>query len=61
MSLANSGRYQVAANPNSPTRDNDGVPDPEILHDELGDLIFFTRSLPAPGEDAAVLGGGHRR
>jgi CxxC motif-containing protein (DUF1111 family) len=40
--------FQVAADPNEPTVDNDGVPDPEISHDDLGDLIFFSRSLAPP-------------
>ncbi|MEX1024557.1 MAG: di-heme oxidoredictase family protein [Planctomycetota bacterium] len=48
VSLANSARYQAGANPNAPTRDNDGVPDPELSHQDLGDLIFFTRNLPPP-------------
>ncbi len=39
---------QVSGNPNDPTLDNDGVPDPEISHDDLGDLIAFTRLLAPP-------------
>jgi CxxC motif-containing protein (DUF1111 family) len=43
---------QVSANPNDPTVDNDGVPDPEISPDELGDLIAFTRFLGPPPQTA---------
>jgi CxxC motif-containing protein (DUF1111 family) len=39
---------QGSATPNAPTRDNDGVPDPEIAHADLGDLIAFTRFLAPP-------------
>jgi len=40
---------QVSADPNVPTRDSDGRPDPEISRQDLGDLIAFTRFL-APVE-----------
>jgi CxxC motif-containing protein (DUF1111 family) len=40
--------FQVSADPNDPTVDNDGVPDPELGHDDLGDLIFFTKFLAPP-------------
>lgn len=43
---------QVSANPNDPTVDNDGVPDPEISPDDLGDLIAFTRFLAPPPQKA---------
>lgn len=39
---------QVSTDPNDPTLDNDGVPDPELGHDDLGDLIAFTRFLAPP-------------
>jgi CxxC motif-containing protein (DUF1111 family) len=41
-------RRQVSADPNEPTLDNDGVSDPEISRDDLGDLIAFTRFLAPP-------------
>jgi CxxC motif-containing protein (DUF1111 family) len=40
--------FQGTADPNSPTTDNDGIPDPEISPDDLGDLIAFTRFLAPP-------------
>lgn len=39
---------QVSTDPNAPTTDNDDVPDPELDHDSLGDLIAFTRFLAPP-------------
>lgn len=39
---------QASGNPNDPTIDGDGVPDPELSHDDLGDLIAFTRFLAPP-------------
>jgi len=51
---------QGSATPNAPTRDNDGVPDPELSHDDLGDLIAFTRFLAPPQPrpfDAAAMRG----
>lgn len=48
VSLARSSYRQVAVNPNAPTIDNDGVPDPELPREQLGALIQFTRDLPAP-------------
>jgi len=47
-SIVSMSRAQVAADPNDPTVDNDGVPDPEISHEDLGDLIAFTRFLAPP-------------
>ena len=52
--------FQVSSGPNEPTVDNDGVPDPELGHDDLGDLIAFTRFLAPPQKvpfDAAALRG----
>jgi len=43
---------QVSTDPNSPTTDNDDVPDPEIARDDLGDLIAFTRFLAPPAPKA---------
>jgi len=43
---------QVSTDPNSPTTDNDDVPDPEISRDDLGDLIAFTRFLAPPPQKA---------
>ncbi len=52
--------FQGAAQPNAPTVDNDGVADPEMSAQELGDLIAFTRFLappqPRPFDDAAKRG-----
>jgi CxxC motif-containing protein (DUF1111 family) len=39
---------QVSTDPSLPTSDIDGVPDPEITRDDLGDLIAFTRFLAPP-------------
>jgi len=39
---------QAGGNPNDPTLDNDGVPDPELEREDLGDLIAFTRFLAPP-------------
>ncbi len=51
---------QASSSPNSPTFDADGVPDPEISAQDLGDLIAFTRFLappqPQPFDDAARRG-----
>jgi CxxC motif-containing protein (DUF1111 family) len=44
VSLAGAPR-QVSSDPNRPTRDEDGRPDPEISERDLGDLIAFTRFL----------------
>ena len=43
---------QVAASPNDPTVDNDGVPDPEISPEDLGNLIAFSRFLAPPPQKA---------
>ncbi|MEX1024555.1 MAG: di-heme oxidoredictase family protein [Planctomycetota bacterium] len=54
------GARQGTANPFVPLIDSDGVPDPEIAHDDLGDLIFFASNLPAPKKqplDAAATHG----
>jgi CxxC motif-containing protein (DUF1111 family) len=40
--------FQVSADPNDPTTDGDGVPDPEMDSQDLGDLIFFTKFLAPP-------------
>jgi len=39
---------QVSTDPNAPTTDDDDLPDPELAHDDLGDLIAFTRFLAPP-------------
>jgi len=39
---------QVSGDPNVPTTDNDGVPDPELSPDDLGDLIAYTKFLAPP-------------
>ena len=39
---------QAAGDPNTPTADNDGIPDPEMNTQDLGDLIAFTRFLAPP-------------
>jgi CxxC motif-containing protein (DUF1111 family) len=60
VSLGHSAITQASSNPNARTVDNDGVPDPEISHDDLGDLIAFTRFLapPQPREfNAAAVAG----
>lgn len=46
--LEHGSAFQGSATPNAPTRDNDGVPDPEIARQDLGDLIAFTRFLAPP-------------
>ncbi|MCA8976579.1 MAG: hypothetical protein KDC98_17795 [Planctomycetes bacterium] len=60
ISLAPGMAPQGTGTPNLPTTDQDGVPDPEISHDELGDLIAFSRFLappePMPFDDAARRG-----
>lgn len=48
VSLGVPAAVQVSSDPNQPTSDNDGVPDPEISHDDLGDLIAFSRFLAPP-------------
>ena len=40
--------FQGTTGANEPTIDNDGIPDPEISHEDLGDLIAFTRFLAPP-------------
>jgi CxxC motif-containing protein (DUF1111 family) len=52
---------QGGSDPNSSTTDSDGIPDPEIGFNDLGDLIAFTRFLAPPerarpASDAAVSG-----
>jgi CxxC motif-containing protein (DUF1111 family) len=51
---------QGSATPNAPTHDDDGVPDPEISEQDLGDLIAFTRFLappqPEPFDESATRG-----
>jgi len=39
---------QASTDPNDPTTDNDGAPDPEISRQDLGDLIAFTKFLAPP-------------
>lgn len=53
-------RVQVSADPTLPSVDNDGVPDPEISRQDLGDLIAFTRFL-APPEPMAPFSDAARR
>jgi CxxC motif-containing protein (DUF1111 family) len=52
--------FQGAAQPNAPTTDDDGVADPELPAQDLGDLIAFTRFLappqPQPFDEAATRG-----
>jgi len=58
--LARSPMLQVAGDPNLPTIDHDPVPDPEISHQDLGDLIAYGRFLAPPVKkpfDAAALNG----
>lgn len=43
---------QASSSPNDPTTDNDGVPDPEMSHQDLGDLITYTRLLAPPEKQA---------
>jgi len=53
-------RAQVSANPNDPLTDQDAVTDPEISHEDLGDLIAFARFLAPPQKlpfDAAATNG----
>ena len=45
ISLAPGMAPQGTGTPNAPTTDNDGVSDPEISPDDLGDLIAFSRFL----------------
>ncbi|MFO1076218.1 MAG: di-heme oxidoredictase family protein [Planctomycetota bacterium] len=47
-SLAHGMAPQASSTPNAPTTDNDGVPDPEISAQDLGDLIAFSRFLAPP-------------
>lgn len=60
VSLAPGMAVQGSGTPNAPTTDNDGVPDPEISAQDLGDLIAFTRFLappqPRPFDAAATRG-----
>jgi CxxC motif-containing protein (DUF1111 family) len=50
VSASYAAPFQVSASPNDPTIDNDGVPDPELPRDELGDLIAFSRFLAPPAK-----------
>ncbi|HEB51720.1 MAG TPA: c-type cytochrome [bacterium] len=60
ISLGHGAMMQGSATPNEPTIDADGVPDPEISSQDLGDLIAFSRFLappqPKPFNDAATRG-----
>lgn len=48
ISMACRAVAQAGGNPNDPTTDNDGVTDPELEREDLGDLIAFTRFLAPP-------------
>jgi CxxC motif-containing protein (DUF1111 family) len=48
VSLGHALPRQVSTDPTSPTTDDDPVPDPEIEHEDLGDLIAFARFLAPP-------------
>jgi CxxC motif-containing protein (DUF1111 family) len=48
VSCAATAALQVSGNPNNPTIDHDPVPDPELSHQDLGDLIAFSRFLAPP-------------
>ncbi len=48
ISLGHSSMVQASTDPNARTLDNDGVPDPEISREDLGDLIAFSRFLAPP-------------
>ena len=48
VSLSPGMTPQGPGTPNSPMTDNDGVPDPEMSHADLGDLIAFSRFLAPP-------------
>jgi CxxC motif-containing protein (DUF1111 family) len=51
---------QASGDPTAPTVDHDAVPDPEMPHADLGDVIAFTRFLGAPQPlpfDAAATNG----
>ena len=60
VSASHAALLQASTDPNSPTTDQDGVPDPEMSMQELGDLIAFSRFLAPPQkrafDDAAVRG-----
>lgn len=63
ISLAHGMAPQASSTPNAPTRDNDGIPDPEISRADLGDLIAFSRFLAPPQPkpfDAAARRGEQR-
>jgi len=46
--------FQASGGMDDPTTDNDGIPDPEIEHEDLGDLIAFTRFLAPPQPKAEL-------
>ncbi|MCP3919210.1 MAG: hypothetical protein GY711_27035 [bacterium] len=50
VSMGRPAPFQASTDPNAPTFDNDGVPDPEIEHGDLGDLIAFARFLAPPSK-----------
>jgi len=60
VSLGHGSLLQGSATPNAPTADADGVPDPEISPNDLGDLMAFSRFLAPPQQkpfsDAAARG-----
>ena len=60
ISLGHGALVQGSSTPNAPTADADGIPDPEILTNDLADLIAFSRFLAPPQKkpfnDAAFRG-----
>jgi CxxC motif-containing protein (DUF1111 family) len=60
MVSCSASALQATGDPNAPTIDHDPVPDPELSHQDLGDLIAFTRFLappaPKPFTPAALAG-----
>ncbi|MCU0865340.1 MAG: hypothetical protein MUC36_16275, partial [Planctomycetes bacterium] len=60
ISLAHGMAPQGSGTPNASTQDADGIPDPEISPQDLGDLIAFSRFLappqPQPFDDEARAG-----
>ena len=48
------GSFQVSADPNAPTTDNDGIPDPEMSAGDLSDLIAFSTLLAPPTRRAST-------
>jgi len=48
VSFGHGATLQGSATPNAPTVDNDGVADPEMSANDLGDLIAFSRFMAPP-------------